>query len=282
MPTPPGEAPASPAVSPARKRRSNLWAALGIGIIALILIAGVVGSLSTAGSGSSPKTHSTGTTVVNITQVNWVFTGPSLCWANATGPALAASGGGTFTVDLTLTYHGTSTDPGSCSLNSETVRTAGFGETSANTPLVVPRGSSRTASVQLSAPDQNETTSLTLAGIVSEGATTATTTVNVTSVNWEFSGPSYCWGTMSGHGAVATGGGKFSVTVSLSYSAFLLEPASCTVQSVSVGTAGFSLASSNAPLVVESGGSQTLWVSVTAPNENESAVLTIDATATAP
>jgi hypothetical protein len=101
-------------------------------------------------------------------------------------------------------------------------------------------------------------------------------------VNWDFSGPSTCWGDMTGNGTVVTGGDQFTVTIKLSYTAGLLDPNSCTVQSESVGTSGFTYVSANTPLVVDSGSTQTLAVTVRAPVTNETVVLTLDGTVTSP
>jgi hypothetical protein len=106
--------------------------------------------------------------------------------------------------------------------------------------------------------------------------------VDVTAVNFALSGASNCWRSASGGGGLVAGGGQFSTTWTMIYTAGFLQPSSCTVTSVSVGTAGFSLVNDNVPITVESGGSQTLTVTVTVPDSSFTGVLTIDTTVTSP
>jgi hypothetical protein len=108
------------------------------------------------------------------------------------------------------------------------------------------------------------------------------TTVIVTTVNWQFSGPSNCWSSNSTSGTSVQGGSHFAVSIRLSYTAGLLQPTSCTVQSVGVSTSGFGLVNSNAPLVVDSGGSGTLSVTLAAPNSNVTEALTLVASVSSP
>ena len=88
---------------------------------------------------------------------------------------------------------------------------------------------------------------------------------------------------MTTKGKVVIGGGEFAVTVQLSYTGTpVVDPDSCTVQSASVSTSGFTYVSANTPLTVDSGATQTLSVSLDAPDTNETGALTIDASVTAP
>jgi hypothetical protein len=217
---------------------------------------------------------------VNVTAVEWEFTGPSNCWGTVRGNGTSVGGGATFTVSVELAYAAGPSEPSSCTVVSVTIATAGFTLVSANTPLVVDSGSSEFLSVEARAPDRNLSESLTVDGNVTTSSTP--TTVNVTAVNWDFSGPSNCWGTMSGNGTSVPGGDRFTVTIRLSYTAGLLDPSTCTVQSITVNTSGFSFVSANTPLVVDSGGSQVLSVTVLAPKNSETTVLTLDGTVTSP
>lgn len=108
------------------------------------------------------------------------------------------------------------------------------------------------------------------------------TTVDITAVNFAFSGASNCWTSATGSGGVVAGGGQWTETDTLSYTAGFLQPSSCTVQSVSVATPGFSLVTANVPLVVDSGGSQTLSVTVTVPNTAYTGALSINVVDTSP
>ncbi len=79
-----------------------------------------------------------------------------------------------------------------------------------------------------------------------------------------------------------TAGQSFSTSWTLSYTKSLFGPASCTVQSVSMQTTGFSIVSSNTPLVVDSGGSQTLTIVIGTPSTSYTGTVTIDESVTAP
>lgn len=259
----------------------GLWAGLGIGVLALIIVAAVVGSLPSGTSPSTPPPRGPvpGTTV-NITGVEWSFSGPSYCWSHSVGAGMSVTGGSSLTVSQTLSYHASGSEPSTCTVETLSVKTSGFSLISVNTPLTVTSGSSATLSVALRAPGQNETTPLALSATVAAG--TSSTSVDVKAVNWDFSGPSYCWGTMTGSGATVPGGSDATLTIRLSYTAPILGSASCTVTSVAIATAGFTLEGSNTPLTVDSGGSATLSATVMVPNQTESVVLTIDGQVTAP
>ena len=273
---PSAERPASPVRRPSRRR---LWLAAGVVILAVFVLAGVVGSWPTpSGSSGSPATP--GTTVVNVTSVDWQFTGATNCWSATNSSGMVVPAGKSATVSVMLTGATGAGAPASCTIASETVATTGFSLESSNAPLSISPGQTGTLVVSVRAPSANETVTLTLVGEVR--TTTNASSVNVSAVNWQFSGASNCWGTLSGKGTVVAGGDQFTVTVRLSYTAGLLQPSSCTVRSISVATTGFALSGSNAPLVVSSGGSATLSATLVAPSASETVVLTIDGQVTSP
>jgi hypothetical protein len=223
----------------------------------------------------SPSNH---TTRVNVTAVNWDFTGSANCFNDTTSSGSVVSGGSNFTVSVAISFSGPAS--ASCTVQGLTAGTSGFTVISSDTPLVVPSGSTQTLSAQVRAPGENETTVLTLRAAVNESQTS--TEVDITSVDWDFNGPSNCWGDLTTKGLNVTGGANFNVTIQLSYTAGLLDPSSCTVQSTSVATAGFTFVGSNTPLVVVTGTTETLRVTLIAPSQNESIVLSIDGTVTSP
>jgi hypothetical protein len=230
--------------------------------------------------GSVTNTTTSATPSVNVTGENWGFSGPSNCWSSATGGGTRVAGDQTFAATITLNYTAKSGQPSECIVQSESVATAGFTFVSANTPLTVKSGGSQTLSVIVRAPDKNVTTALTLDGNVTSPS--SATKVIISAVNWEFSGASNCWGSISTAGLHVTGGQNFTVSVDLNYTAGLLDPSSCTVQSESVATSGFTFLSANTPLVVDTGGSSTLTVTCRAPETNETTVLTLDGVDTSP
>ncbi len=218
------------------------------------------------------------TTRVNVTAVNWDFSGSTSCFNDTTGTGGTVDGGSNLSVSVPISFTGPAGS--SCTVSKVTSNTSGFSVDASNTPLVVPTGSTQTLSATVGTPARNETTVLTLLATVNESE--AATRVNLTSVDWNFSGPSNCWGDLSTKGKVVTGGSEFNVTISLSYTAGLLDPDSCTVASASVGTPGFTFVGANTPLVVDSGSTETLRVTLLAPTEDESLVLTIDGVVTSP
>jgi hypothetical protein len=221
------------------------------------------------------------TTKVDVTGVKWQFSGTVPCFNDTSTAGTVVAGNDVFTVDVKVKFSPKDSNETGCSVESVATTTSGFTYVESDTPLLVPAGKSGQLSVEVRAPDQNVTGTLTLnaSTVVSVSVTSS---VNVTAVNWDFSGPSNCWGDMTGNGTVVTGGDQFTVTIKLSYTAGLLDPNSCTVQSESVGTSGFTYVSANTPLVVDSGSTQTLAVTVRAPVTNETVVLTLDGTVTSP
>jgi hypothetical protein len=280
---PPGAAPGAPSPPSAKPRhRTGVWVGVGVFVIALIVIAAVVGSVppsKSSGGSTGPPPPPPGTTKVNVTQVEWRFSG-SNCWNATNSSGTNVSGGATFNVSLPISYTAGKGAPAGCTVDSEVMETAGFTLLGSDTPLEVNSGGSATLSLTIAAPDANETEPVAVDGSVTTGPWPKT--VNITAVNWDFSGPSECWSELTGKGKVVVGGGQFAVTIQLSYTAGLLDPASCTVQSESVATSGFAYVGSNTPLVVDSGSTQTLSVTLDAPDANETTALTLDGTVTAP
>jgi hypothetical protein len=284
---PPGAAPGAPSPPPARsRRRTGVWVAVGVFVIALIVLAAVIGSLPTAssnGHGKSPTPPPPppqGNTTVNVTQMQWQFSGAT-CWNSTNSSGTSVKGGATFNVSIPLSYHASKGEPSSCTVDNETMETSGFTLLGSDTPLEIASGGSATLSLEIQAPDHNKTEPVAVQGMATMGPWPKT--VNITAVNWDFSGPSECWSGMTTKGKVVIGGDEFAVTIQLSYNGTpIVDPASCTVQSTSVATSGFTYVSSNTPLVVDSGTTQTLSVSLDAPDTNETTALTIDATVTAP
>ena len=107
-------------------------------------------------------------------------------------------------------------------------------------------------------------------------------TVRITAENLDITGATNCWTSSTGSGEVVPGGAQFTTTWTLSYTAGAFDPNSCTVQSVSVQTAGFSLVSANTPLTVPDGGSQSLTIRIQVPNADFTGVLTLLLTVTSP
>ena len=108
-------------------------------------------------------------------------------------------------------------------------------------------------------------------------------TVDITAINLNpTSETATCWTPWTNAGGNVTAGQSFSTTSTLSYTAKHFQPQSCTVQSVSTQTAGFSIVSVNTPLVVASGGTQTLTIVIGTPSSSSTGAVTIDLTVTAP
>jgi hypothetical protein len=269
------------------KRRTGVWVAVGVFVIALLVAAAVIGSLpsgshtSPGKSPSPPPPPPPSATHVNLTGVAWKYA-PTTCWNDtSTGPT-NVPGGDLFNVSVSVSYAGGSSKPTYCIVDSESVTTSGFSLVNSNTPLTVNAGSTETLTLEIRSPNENLSEGLTTSGSVSTGPTPAPNEVTISTVNWDFSGPSNCWSDMTGNGTVVDGGAQFAVTIRLSYTAGLLDPDSCTVQSESVSTSGFTYVSSNTPLVVDSGSTQTLSVTLDAPDVNETTALTLDGVVTSP
>ncbi len=106
--------------------------------------------------------------------------------------------------------------------------------------------------------------------------------VTITAINLQINGPSNCWSSSTETGGTVTAGTSFSDSWQFTYHQGFLQPVSCTIQSVSISTAGFSLVSSNAPLVVGNGATQTFTYTVQTPSAAYSGVMTVVLTVTSP
>ncbi len=274
----PSGATQSPAPGPAGtgKRRLGPWAIAGIVVLTLIVVAGVIGSIPTGSPSGTPVSN----TDVQISSLQWTFSGSAACWNSTAAPGLSVPGGSLFNVSLALSYNAPASGPTSCIVTNLASGTGGFQVVSTDTPLTVPSGTSQILNVELRAPNVNESTALSLDAVVS--ATSSSSRVNITAVNWGFSGASNCWTTATTPGLSVAGGAQFTVSIRLNYTAGLLQPSTCTVQSVGVSTSGFSLVSANVPLVVASGGSATLSVTLRAPSTDQTEALTLDCQTSSP
>lgn len=266
----------APGTASVGKRRLGPWAIAGIVVLAFIIVAGVIGSIPTSSSAGTP----TSKTDVQISSLQWAFSGSATCWNSTAAPGLSVPGGLVFNVSIALSYTATASGPTSCVVTGVTSTTSGFQEIAADTPLSVPSGTTQILSVELRAPDVNESTALSLDAVVS--GMSSGSRVNITAVNWGFSGASNCWATATTPGLAVAGGAQFTVSIRLNYTAGLLDPSTCTVQSVGVSTSGFSLVSANVPLVVASGGSATLSVTLRAPTADQTEALTLDCQTSSP
>jgi hypothetical protein len=115
------------------------------------------------------------------------------------------------------------------------------------------------------------------------GGTTSASPMNVkiTEVDWKFTGPLNCWSSIMGAGKSAGTLQNVELQLSLSYPSGAMPP-SCTVHSITVGTVGFSLVTTNTPLKVDAGTNATLNATVVTPSADYTGVLTLDAMATSP
>jgi flagellar basal body-associated protein FliL len=112
---------------------------------------------------------------------------------------------------------------------------------------------------------------LILAALVYVGMTV--NSVKVTAINLQFTGDS-CSGWTDGTdpGLTANAGSQVSDTISLPNDSIF---SSCTAESVLTSTSGFSIVSSNAPLTVNAGTTQSLSVVIGMPSGSYNGVLTI-------
>ena len=275
----PGTAP-TPDGAPTSHRRRRWWIALGVAVVALVVLAGLVGSIPTGTSPSAPGSTAPGTPRVDVTKVDWAFAGAGNCWSVASGPGMTVPGGTSFTVSIPLSYNATGSGPKMCTVDSASVETTGFRLVSSDTPLVVKNGSTANLTVQVAAPNATVKSALDVQIQVSAG--TPTTTVTIPSVVWKFNGPSNCWSSKTGSGTTVPGGTQFTVSVQLSYAGGSGEPYQCTVTSEAVVSSGFSLDGSNTPLSVDSGAAETLTATIQAPNVTETTNLTLNGTVSSP
>ena len=97
--------------------------------------------------------------------------------------------------------------------------------------------------------------------------------VDVTAINFTSSDNACGMNSQTSSGFSTTGGGS----VQLSYTIDNTDPLfSCTINTVSATTSGFSISGANVPLTIAAGGSQTLSMTIHAPSGSYSGVLTID------
>jgi hypothetical protein len=104
--------------------------------------------------------------------------------------------------------------------------------------------------------------------------------VDVTGINYIFtstSGGAGCWPDASEPGDTVNGGQQIPTSVGLTWTQPFLGSSTCTVETVAVSTNGFSIASSNVPLIVNTGGASYLNIEIGTPNSPFNGVVTIDA-----
>jgi hypothetical protein len=111
-------------------------------------------------------------------------------------------------------------------------------------------------------------------------------TVDITSVNFiVVSGVTTCWGSVIlAEGGQARAGGQWTVNEPLGYYSSDF-PHSCSVQSVSVATPGFSFVTANVPLYVETPPGfpeDTLSVTVSVPTTSYTGMLALNLTVNSP
>jgi hypothetical protein len=143
-------------------------------------------------------------------------------------------------------------------------------------PPPMPPRKSRTALIVLVA------VILVVVGVSAAVYILASHTVHVTAENISITGATNCWTSTTGSGETVAGGSTFTTTWTLAYTAGPVDPASRTVQSVSIGTPGFALASANVPLLVLDGGNQTLTMRIVAPNSDYTGTLSLILAVTSP
>jgi hypothetical protein len=274
------ETASTPGPPPTRRSRRRWWIALGVAVVALIVLAGIVGSIPTGTSSSGPGSTDPGAPRVDVTKVDWAFAGAGNCWNVASGPGVTVPGGTSFTVSVPLSYNNTGSGPKSCTVDGASVETTGFRLVSSDTPLVVKNGSTANLTVEVAAPNATVKSALDVQIQVSAG--TPATNVTIPSVTWDFNGPSNCWTSETGSGTTVPGGTQFTVSVRLTYAGGSGEPYQCTVTSEAVDTAGFTLDGSNTPLAVDSGSTLTLTATIQAPNVTETENLTLNGTVSSP
>jgi hypothetical protein len=114
------------------------------------------------------------------------------------------------------------------------------------------------------------------------GGGTTPTYVDITGINLNPTAEaSTCWTSSSGTGGEVVAGQSYDTSWTFSYTKSLFGPDSCTIQSVSMQTNGFTIVSANTPLVVDSGGSQVLTIVIGTPSSAYTGAVTIDMTVTA-
>jgi hypothetical protein len=120
-------------------------------------------------------------------------------------------------------------------------------------------------------------------GSTNGGGGTSLAVVDVTGINYLFtstSGGSGCWNDISSTGDTVDAGQQVPSSISLTWSQPFLGSSTCTVETVAVETTGFSIASSNVPLIVGTGGPSYLNLEIGTPSTAFSGVVTVEATTT--
>lgn len=107
------------------------------------------------------------------------------------------------------------------------------------------------------------------------GGTNNPNTVNVVADDWQFSS---CWKTYaSDQGLSVKGGSTYTDSLTLSVNSGLFA-SSCTVETVAIQTAGFSIVNVNTPLTIEPGGSGVISITIQAPNSDWTGTVNLYAT----
>ena len=97
--------------------------------------------------------------------------------------------------------------------------------------------------------------------------------VTITAINYQFIGASCTgWVDFSDAGATVNAGQQFGESISLTNQALL---GTCTANSVSVSTSGFSVVSANTPLTVNAGATQTLSMTFGTPSSTFNGAITV-------
>ncbi|MGD0587966.1 MAG: hypothetical protein ABSA63_04155 [Thermoplasmata archaeon] len=103
--------------------------------------------------------------------------------------------------------------------------------------------------------------------------------VNITAINFNTTSEvNICWVSAPGPGGTVTAGQTFWTNWTLPYP----EGGSCTVQTVTMQTSGFSVEFANTPLVVKVPGPQTLTIAIGTPRTSYTGEVTIEMTVTSP
>lgn len=127
-----------------RLARPALYVAASAVVVAVV----IVGASAAFGVFSSGASSPVSITYVTLNPLSERAT----CWTATTGPGGPAASESNFTTTWTLSYLGGNSEPASCTAESVSVTTEGFSIVSANTPLVVSAGESRTLTVVLRTP----------------------------------------------------------------------------------------------------------------------------------
>ena len=104
-------------------------------------------------------------------------------------------------------------------------------------------------------------------------------TVNIVADNWQFT---KCWNTYaSDQGVSVSGGSSYTDSLSLTAAGGLFA-SSCTIQSVSIQTPGFSIINVNTPLTIQPGGTGIVSITIQTPNTDWTGTVNLYASVTQP